>query len=306
MMHQDARKLFNFVTTESLESRSIETGKAIETHQADICDNINSTLLLGAFDLVACKGKGKLSAEHPQADALIVDAPIAYYELNQRAKARSSFWWLSQCDLVTVGPEFATNGFGAGFPKVSPMFAPFSRALAFLRSEGVVHRLERRYETTHEDNLCREDYSSVDESQTMPLRLLTGLFAFTGGLTIAALVHGLVERRLRGGHVRAQAERQREIEELEWMEAEEKKYLMAEGRKTEAVSRVLGHGIHTTFNICAGWFGYCTYACTIQPMWFCCGAAVPSQDQRCKFGVLLSDAASRDTLFAFDALYLPG
>eukprot|EP00293_Proteomonas_sulcata_P009711 CAMPEP_0184300408 /NCGR_PEP_ID=MMETSP1049-20130417/10824_1 /TAXON_ID=77928 /ORGANISM="Proteomonas sulcata, Strain CCMP704" /LENGTH=370 /DNA_ID=CAMNT_0026611113 /DNA_START=13 /DNA_END=1125 /DNA_ORIENTATION=+ len=181
MMESDSSVSFRSFTTKRMESY-YNGQEIIASNDVDPC-NIEDAEL-GAFDMVKCGTDAASLAP----DALIFDAPSAYYELNTR-KDR-----LGKCELVTVGSQFSSSSFGFGFPKKSTLSIPFNKAIQTLKSTGKIEDMREKFRIRRADSECSEVFEGGGAEMTIVM--LTGLFIFTTAAIIIALCQWGVQKAL--------------------------------------------------------------------------------------------------------------
>lgn len=84
-------------------------------------------------------------------------------------------------------PEYLTiNGFGFAFPKGSPLVHDISRAIAKLREDGELHKIEQ---TWFQDQSVFEKQESLTKLSILDFYSFRGLFLITGtSLTLALII----------------------------------------------------------------------------------------------------------------------
>jgi len=181
IMRSDSTAKMQLVSTRRMDSRfKDDTTPLVHDLTTDPCRVTGA--VLGAYDLVMC-------GRDDGADALIADAPSAFYELNRRFNATG------ECRLVSVGAQFSPSGFGMGFPKTSAFSVPVSYAVTEIAGRARVSELKERYGLRESDSKCSTSGDS-NGGLIMTIQLLAGLFIIVGVFGFASAVHGVGEHIL--------------------------------------------------------------------------------------------------------------
>mmetsp|Transcript_40767 Transcript_40767/g.96518 ORF Transcript_40767/g.96518 Transcript_40767/m.96518 type:complete len:619 (+) Transcript_40767:129-1985(+) len=188
LMGQDSTNKFKIWTTKRMET--YRNGVPWEREEGvDPCTlkDLDPTVEMGAFDLVACSGT---EGAELTPDALIFDEQSVYYEMNTRFEKASS---KTSCDLKVVGESFSPSNFGFGFPKGSPYTIPFSKAINQLIQRGELRKYEDIYNMRSSDLpfMCQSNLGLGGE---IYVDMVAGVFIFTLAGTLVALVWGVPER----------------------------------------------------------------------------------------------------------------